>query len=210
MKRKLRFADIPEQFKDMTLSNFRADVYKEQKSKAEIKEACNIIKAYLNSFEEQKQNGMGLYLYSKVKGSGKTRMIASIANELVKNHQVKFAVSTSIISEIRNTWRKDSQYSESKLLNDLSTVDILIIDDFGTEKVVDWINDKYYHIINERYINKKVTMFTSNENLFTLQYDERITSRIKEKSYEISFPEESIRDHIAVSNNEEIIKRILK
>lgn len=209
MKRKLKFAEIPEKFKDMELSNFRADVYKLPKSKEAIREACNIVKVYMSNFEQQRLKGMGLYVFSKTKGSGKTRMIVSIANELIKNYQVKFAPSTSIIKEIKNTYDKNSLISESKLLEDLANVDILIIDDFGAEKITEWVNERFYSIVNERYINQKVTIYTSNERLAELQYDERITSRIKEKVYEIAFPEESVREHIAVSNNEEILKRIL-
>ena len=94
------------------------------------------------------------------------------------------------------------------MLNDLSTVDILIIDDFGTEKISEWVNEKYYYIINERYIAKKVTIFTSNDSLSELSYNSRITNRILEKTLQLRFPEESVREHIAKQNNEDIAKRI--
>lgn len=40
----------------------------------------------------------------------------------------------------------------------------------------------------------KVTFYTSNCNLKTLKYDDRITNRIREKSYLVHFPEESVRE----------------
>ena len=88
-----------------------------------------------------------------------------------------------------------------------NTVDVLIIDDFGVESPAAWINDKMYQIITRRYINKKVTIFTSNESLDSLRYDDRITNRIKERTYQIAFPEESVRDHIAERNREEMIEK---
>lgn len=209
MSRRLRFADIPEAFRGMDLRSFRMDVYRKQESKKMVSDACKIIKTYLDDFESQKERGMGLYIWSRTKGSGKTRIAAGIANELMKNYAVKFAVSLTILQEIKNTWCRDAAGSESQLLDALSTTDILIIDDFGVEAPAAWINDKMYQIINERYINQKVTIFTSNDPLDKLSYDDRITNRIKERTYQIAFPEESVRDHIAERMQEEIIEKVI-
>lgn len=209
MSRRLRFADIPEAFRGMDLRSFRMDVYRKQESKKMVSDACKIIKTYLDDFESQKDRGMGLYIWSRTKGSGKTRIAAGIANELMKRYTVKFAVSLTILQEIKNTWRRDAAGNESQLLDALSTTDILIIDDFGVEAPAAWINDKMYQIINERYINKKVTIFTSNDPLDKISYDDRITNRIKERTYQIAFPEESVRDHIAERMQEEIIEKMI-
>lgn len=209
MSRRLRFADIPEAFRGMDLRSFRMDVYRKQESKKMVSDACKIVKTYLDDFESQKERGMGLYIWSRTKGSGKTRIAAGIANELMKRYTVKFAVSLTILQEIKNTWRRDAAGSESQLLDALSTTDILIIDDFGVEAPASWINDKMYQIINERYINQKVTIFTSNDPLDKLSYDDRITNRIKERTYQIAFPEESVRDHIAERMQEEIIEKMI-
>lgn len=209
MSRRLRFADIPEAFRGMDLRLFRMDVYRKQESKKMVSDACKIIKTYLDDFESQKERGMGLYIWSRTKGSGKTRIAAGIANELMKNYAVKFAVSLTILQEIKNTWRRDTEYSENQLLDALYTTDILVIDDFGVERPADWINDKMYQIINERYINQKVTIFTSNDPLDKLSYDDRITNRIKERTYQIAFPEESVRDHIAERMQDEIIEKMM-
>lgn len=208
MSRRLRFAEIPEAFKDMDLKTFRTDVYRKPDSRKKISDACQIIKVYLEDFKNQKETGMGLYIWSRTKGSGKTRIAAGIANELLKEYAVKFSVSVTILQEIKNTWQKDAEYTENKLLDALSTTDILMIDDFGVETPAGWINDKFYQIINERYINRKVTIFTSNEPLETLRYDDRITNRIKERTYQIAFPEESVRDYMAKKNQEELLEKI--
>lgn len=210
MSRRLSFAAIPDAYKEMTLKTFKTDVYRAASSCKTISDACQIIKTYLNDFEEQKERGMGLYIWSYTKGSGKTHIVAGIANELMKKYPVKFSVSMTIIQEIKSTWRKDAKYSENRLLDALSTSDILVIDDFGVEAPADWINDKFYQIINERYINRLVTIFTSNNPLVELSYDERIVSRIKERTYQIAFPEESIREYIAKSNQNELLRKMLR
>ena len=194
----------------MNLKTFRTSVYKRPESLETIQMACKAIKLYLEEFEAMHKDGMGLYLWSQTKGSGKTRMAASIANDLMrdKGKQVKFSTSLSIIQEIKKTWDDKEKRSESRLLDALATTDILIIDDFGTEQPTPWINDKFYQIINERYINRKITILTSNVALDCLKYDDRITDRLEERSYQIAFPEESVRKHIAERNSQEMIERL--
>lgn len=207
---RLRFANLPEGFKDYTLQNFNAGMYRKSESRKKIGIACQVIKTYLAEFEAMEEAGLGLYIYSETKGSGKTRMAASLANELIKvrGKQVKFATSPAILKEIRATWDKDSQYTENRLIDELVQTEILIIDDFGTEKIADWINDKFYYLLNERYINRRLTIFTSNQSLKNLSYDERIVNRLKERSYEVAFPEESVRETISEINNANMLNKI--
>lgn len=211
MNNRLAFANIPDAFKNLKLENFNISAYSttENRNKANVVVRC--VKYWLDNFESLKERGMGLYLYSKTKGSGKTMVAAGIANELMfqKNCQVKFCTSLQILNEIKSTWDRQSNQTESRLLDFLSTSEILIIDDFGIEQSdKPWINEKFYQIINNRYIDKKVTIFTSNDRLELLKYDERITNRIKERVFQIPFPEESVRDIIAKKNMQELINGI--
>ena len=209
-KRRMAFAELPDGLSDIRLASFSISVYTNEESRQKARIACQIVKEYLGMFEDAKRNGRGLYICSETKGSGKTRMAASIANELMEKHntQVKFSTSMRILTEIRRSYEPGTVMTESQLLSALSTTEVLIIDDFGTERVTDWVKDKFYEIINSRYVDKKVTIFTSNEPIEGLKYEDRITNRIKEMCYQVNFPEESIRDHIADKNMNNMMKRI--
>lgn len=206
IENQLKYACIPDNFKDMRLSTFGLNVYK---NKTIANTMVKMIKYWLNNLEKMKNDGIGLYLFSDCKGSGKTRMAASIANELMYEQgiPVRFATSIQIINEIKATWDNDG-ITENKLLNVLSTINVLVIDDFGTETVKDWITDRFYHIVNERYVRKLITIYTSNKALEKLDYDERIKNRILESTLQIPFPEESVRVKIANERQEEMIKAI--
>ena len=208
MKRRLSFANIPEAFKDMRLNNFSLSAYRTIEGRNSATVACKMIKQYLDNFEEAKATGLGLYFFSNTKGSGKTRMAASIANELVEKYPVKFSVGSEILSEIKKTYDKQSGMTESRLIDALVEMEILFIDDFGMDSATDWVNDKYYHIVNERYINKKVTFFTSNEPVEQLRYNDRIQNRVQGMTYQIPFPEESVRSGIALERNRQLIAGI--
>lgn len=208
---KIQFANIPESFKDIRLNSFNRGYYE---NKTAINEVIDVIKYYLSNLAEMIDEGIGLYLWSDIKGSGKTRMVTSLANELIHEHQmsVRFVTSLDIISEIRATWDKDSELkSESRLIKYLTSVDILVIDDFGTEKRdnrQNWIDDKFYQIVNTRYMSKLITLYTSNFAIDNLAYDTRITNRIKERNYQIHFPEESIREGIAAARERKLKQEV--
>lgn len=119
--------------------------------------------------------GIGIYLYGE-KGRGKTHLTACMANQLITQlHSVLFTNFSEISQAIRNTFGNRRievgvGKTEQELMNKLSEVEFLFIDDFGTEKVAKgnedlWLQGKVYDIINSRYVNNKPTIFTSNYSL---------------------------------------------
>ena len=208
---RMRFANLPSNFSKLRISSFDITAYNRPNCQNAARNAVKGINYYLNNFDALKRQGKGLYIYSQTKGSGKTRMAVSLANELMdKGIQVKFATSLQILAEIKKSWDKNSEYqSESELINQLSTTEVLIIDDFDVEQGGKaWISERFYQIINSRYMDKKVTIYTSNSGIENLGYDDRIVNRIKERSFVLPFPEESVRDNIAKENMYELINAI--
>lgn len=208
MNSRLSFANIPKVFENVRMNNFNKTIYKDTNSQNKIHTAVKAIEYWLDNFETMQGRGMGLYLYSETKGSGKTRMAVSIANELIyeKHIQVKFSTSLQILNEIKSVWNnKENEYTEDRLLDFLCTSSVLIVDDFGLEQgEKSWIKEKIYHIINSRYVEKRIIIFTSNIKVDLLGYDERIIGRIKESTFQIPFPEENVRDIMAKENLKEL------
>lgn len=206
---RLQFLNLPDYFKDVNLDNFETDIYEKPMSRTIVEKNLKFVRNYIENFDKVQEKGVGLYISSNAKGSGKTRLIASIANELlkIKGLSVKFATSMDILQEIKKTWTNEGeeQLTESKLIKYLIETDVLIIDDFGVEKATNWVNEKFYQIINGRYLANKITIYTANQPLEQNDYDERITNRIGEKSYRLIFPEESIRDIRKKENQDELL-----
>ena len=144
--------------------------------------AHEIAKEYAENFGRETTNG--LMLYGKA-GSGKTHLAVSIARHIIekKQIQVRFARIVDLLSEIRKTFDDNEQYrteNESELIQRYTSTPLLIIDDLGAEKTTDWVRQILYQIIDERWIEQKPIIVTSNLNLEELEarFEERIASRV--------------------------------
>ena len=200
----IRQATLPKRFDGDSLKQTLTSVYPER-DRAEFVTGCKAIKQWVDRFS--KDTDVGFYLYSHTKGSGKTRMAVAIAKAILeKNKQtddvnefikVKFITAADILTAIKSTWNNSEAMTEEELLYKLTTVDLLVIDDFGMEKVNDWVNEKIFQIVNDRYSNKKPMILTSNLSIEECKYDERIWNRLMECSIPLHFPEYSVRKDMA-------------
>ena len=190
-----RFANVPGLYVDAKLENFNAQIHQEMRDKEICQAAKNDAIRYISAFKEYEEAGLGLYIYSSAKGSGKSRLASTISNELsergVRN---KFASASSILSEIQNSWN-DKSASEHKIIESYISPRLLIIDDIGAKSGQNWMDEKFFQIIDARYQQNKPTIFTSNYEDNRLPFDARITDRISdiERFHLVKMPNHSIR-----------------
>lgn len=212
MNKKLEFANIPEEFRDLTVNSFDINVYSTEEFRVKSATAKKAAVNFIKNYEKFKEEGKGLYFYSEIKGSGKTRLMASIGNALIKTKRigVKYVTTIDLLNEIKKTFNKDSNISESELLEAIKQVEVLILDDVGVEDPSAWVKTTFYSILNGRMISKKVTLFTSNSTIDELRHDDRIRNRIEKMAIPVHFPEESIRSKLAKSENEELQRLLLE
>ena len=93
-----------------------------------------------------------------------------MVNELIKQHRPTLFTNFFEISQIIRGTFNSSKNNEIDMIEKISNIDFLFIDDLGTEKVTkngedNWLQEKIFEILNKRYNNKKPTVFTSNYSL---------------------------------------------
>ena len=124
--------------------------------------AYNTTLDYATNFDLYKQTGKGLLL-TGISGTGKTHLVASITNYLLKQLvSVVFVVVPDILQDIRNTYNYNGAEVESRIMYGLNECDLLILDDIGVEKKSDWTIEKIFTIIDNRYSNQKPIIYTTN------------------------------------------------
>lgn len=117
-------------------------------------------------------------------GAGKSHLAAAIVNELVYGGATAaYASVPELLAFIRSGF-KDNTADER--LNLLKGVDVLVLDDLGTEQGTEWALEQLFVLINHRYLEDRTTIITSNLQL--AEQPARIASRIAEVADEIVLP----------------------
>jgi DNA replication protein DnaC len=68
--------------------------------------------------------------------------------------------------------------------------DVLVLDELGATVPTDWVRDTMYQIINKRYNDNKLTIFTTNyfdepRQQTEKVLEERISARLRSRLYEM-------------------------
>ena len=132
----------------------------------------------------------GLLLMGSV-GVGKTHLAISILKGLTERRfSCRFYEFGALLKEIQSSYNPVSQISELKVLQPIFDAEILVLDEIGASKPTDWVRDTMAHIINTRYNDKKLTIFTTNyldnrkaEREETLE--DRIGVRLRSRLFEM-------------------------
>ncbi len=96
----------------------------------------------------------------------------------------------SLLKEIQDSYNPRTQASELAVLAPVLNAEVLVLDELGASKPTDWVRDTMAYIINTRYNDARVTIFTtnypdrtSNEREETLE--DRIGVRLRSRLYEM-------------------------
>jgi DNA replication protein DnaC len=87
-----------------------------------------------------------------------------------------------LLAEIKETYDRDSGDSYMKLFRRLCAVDLLQLDDLGTERPTEWVLEQLYSIVNERWQDGRSIVVTTNLDEAELreQLGARTVSRLVE------------------------------
>jgi len=183
--------------------------------RAKLLDAARIPRRYsecsLSNYHPAKNNGSQLrafnYAYRLVReypaidrgllfmgtvGVGKTHLSVAILRELIEKKGVSclFYEFGSLLKEIQNSYNPVSQSSELKVLAPIFEADVLVLDELGATKPTEWVRDTMMQIINARYNDRKLTIFTSNYHDSPYNQTEetladRIGERLRSRLYEM-------------------------
>ena len=172
-----------------TFDNFNTTFYSEQpnieKYGTNISPRDNILNIkklslnFVENFESPEQKNL---LFLGTPGVGKTFLSGCIANEIIKKgYSVLYQTSPLLLDSIFEYKYNQKNEASKELYDNLFNVDLLIIDDLGTENLSAAKYAELSNIINTRLLNGNTkTIISTNFDLSQLakNYDDRILSRL--------------------------------
>jgi DNA replication protein DnaC len=124
-------------------------------------------------------------------GTGKTHISTAILRNLIgKGIPCLFYEFGALLKEIQNSYNPVSRDSELSVLAPVYETEVLVLDELGASKPTDWVRDTMMQIINTRYNDRKLTIFTTNYTDSRRQpseetLEDRIGARLRSRLYEM-------------------------
>ncbi len=172
-------------------SNFNLKIFSDKKNKDLYKsdlsprENMKIIQEkvqdFINNFEDPEEKNL---IFTGNTGVGKTFLTNCIANEILKMGKTVLYQTAPVMFDRINESKFSKDNSQFDLYENILNVDLLIIDDLGTEKITDTKITELFTIINTRLLNQNhkitKTIISTNLNVDELfkTYTTRIGSRL--------------------------------
>lgn len=145
-------AEIPGRYHEATLGSFDP-----RRGSSPAFVASN---AYLHSFRPRQEN-RGLVLHGGV-GRGKTHLMIGVLRELILRHGVsaRFIEFTHLLADLKSTF--DRRSGSAELLEPLSQVDVLAIDELGKGRNTEFEGTVLDELISRRYNASSTVLATTN------------------------------------------------
>lgn len=147
---------IPKRFADKTLDAFVADTEAKRY-------AVTVARDYIQGFDAALRRGDGL-IFSGLPGTGKSHIAAVILREAMRTTDGLYLTCMGAIRAVRSTWRKDSDRSESDVLDELGSVGLLVLDEIGVQYGTDGEQTIVFDILDRRYRDMKPTILLTNQD----------------------------------------------
>jgi DNA replication protein DnaC len=181
VSRLLEEARIPKRYEHCDLDSYLPNHESQKKSKG-----------FVQHFIKQYPQVDGGLMFLGPCGVGKTHLAVALLKLVIAEREDSglFYDFRDLLREIQASWNSVSQTSEMEVLRPVLDAKVLVLDELGANKPTEWVRDTIAHIINCRYNEKKVTIFTSNfmdsagkpgEETLT----DRIGARLRSRLYEM-------------------------
>lgn len=171
--------------------NFKLDVYSDKIDKNKYnsdispRENIQLIRQicdnFIENFDDPEEKNL---LFIGTTGVGKTFLSSCIAKEIIRKGKTVLYQTAPIMLDTIIDYKFNKNNVSETIYKNLLDVDLLIIDDLGTESLNNIKFTELFNIINTRLLNQNnkclKTIISTNLNLQLLNstYGERITSRL--------------------------------
>jgi DNA replication protein DnaC len=137
-------------------------------------------------------------------GIGKTHIAVAVLRDVIHATGARglYYDTRALLTMIRSTYDPVIKTAAIDYLRPCMDADLLVLDDLGAERLTDWVEETMSLIVNTRYNNRKLTVFTSNYedlpgddmNTLLTRVGFRLHSRLREMCSFLEFDGPDYRD----------------
>jgi DNA replication protein DnaC len=150
----LKSANIPPAYEHATFGNFEA------RPPSNLASALSKVRNFATGFPTGEKPGL---LLVGDTGSGKTHLaVAALKRILEKGIEGQFFDYQNLLDKIRSGYNASSGSSDREAYRSAMEADVLLLDDLGSHRVTEWVEDTVTSIITYRCNHKKPLIATTN------------------------------------------------
>jgi DNA replication protein DnaC len=145
--------------------------------------AAGIVRRYAADIATHVHQGRGLWLFGN-KGTGKTTLAYYVAQQArAAGLPVLTRNTTDLLNELRDSYKPDAQPTTRQIIDAVTHVDLLHLEDVAVPRPNDWVLEQLYTIVNRRYEHNKAIVFTSDTPYGQSPNPEALADHIGDRSY---------------------------
>ena len=176
--KKLRQEKIIKNFNNILMGPYlRTITFDKYKATEQLK----FCKKYTQQFQPKISKGLQLIGNP---GTGKTTLLAAICNELMQRHVVCLLIQLSTLLDIFTDYSGKNSGNATVLLNLLTKIDFIALDDIGRETYTEKRLEHFFNIINTLMLSDVTVCISANqdriERLMSINGMDAAIDRLKE------------------------------
>lgn len=163
-----------------------------------IQRIVGIIRSYVQNFSPLMPDPRGILIYG-ANGVGKTHLaVVALHRLLAQGYQGRFINYQALLRLIKSGYDQPFGGSRTQAYDEIAETEILLLDDVGSNRVTDWVQDTITDLISQRYDNARATIVTTNYSLLpdkdspfpslADRIGERAASRLREMCRPLAMP----------------------
>lgn len=161
-----------------SFDNFSLDYYSDTpENAAQMKRVLAFVRRYAEGFTAKSGN----LLFLGGTGLGKTHLSTAVARVAIeRGFDVRYESAQSVFSAFEEERFRSRREGEEAKTEKYFSVDLLILDDLGTEASTAFTDSCLYNLINTRLIESRPTVISTNltSDGLVARYGERVVSRL--------------------------------
>ena len=152
-QQRLADANIPQRYQHCTIAGFAAYNDSLERAAAHARRIAESFPAIAK----------GLFLEGQP-GVGKSHLAVAVLTQVIEASGAHglFYDTRDLLRVIRSTYDPSIRTTELEVLRPVMQAELLVLDDLGAEKTSEWVEETMNLIVNTRYNQRRLTIFTSN------------------------------------------------